>query len=765
MKSLYAILADEPLTTLQSLASWWGTDAPTRATTEDRQRLERSMRDAIAARFVWERLSDPERRALFAIVGPSARNWALIEDLPTRTQLSDEESRVALARLADERLVFTERARVQGSELVGQRVTFYGYIAPRNPQAQIEEKEIAYVPTELATGLYATGRELFFDHADRSTKTLDELLTPYRQGDLDQIGRRFGLTLQAYYSRNEVRAAIAENLQQAEAVRYALARLDSRLGETYEWLRARDGKAPIGDLRKRLRVSDIELAALLRAFEEYALAFDTFSNGQRILFIPNETLANLKRSEARPQVSVGLREASEPRSALPADTTFLWDLIVLVAAAYQQEIELTRSSSFPKRAAQRLIPFLTGQRARISEEEALAYVELLRLEACDLGLTVAPAGAGRSRARLAPGPKLDSWARHDVVMQARRLYRRWPMDRWWSDLAGANYREWQTFYLDIPVAREAVHKLLMTCEPGVWYTLDSFRATIQGEDPYVLRPSQRYAGESGFKLADGLRAQWEYTDGEIITGMFRSTLYELGLVTLGYDRDSAPGVRENVNPTCFMLTELGAEALKSDLSARSQPAKRSLVVQPNFQALLMEPYMPALYWLARFASLEQIGRVSRFTLTREALQHGLDRGSSIDEVIAFLEEHTQKALPQNIIYTLRDWARQYREQAREAPTPLVTLEAANETLAREIVTDPQLRAFQLERVGSRGVAVPPNARLRELRRALERNGYAQKLLSGFEELVAACASLPSGRTHSASRTARSGANGAALNGA
>ena len=34
--------------------------------------------------------------------------------------------------------------------------------------------------------------------------------------------------------------------------------------------------------------------------------------------------------------------------------------------------------------------------------------------------------------------------------------------------------------------------------------------------------------------------------------------------------------------------------------------------------------MPALYWLARFASLEQVGQVSRFTLTREALQRGLE---------------------------------------------------------------------------------------------------------------------------------------------
>ena len=173
--------------------------------------------------------------------------------------------------------------------------------------------------------------------------------------------------------------------------------------------------------------------------------------------------------------------------------------------------------------------------------------------------------------------------------------------------------------------------------------------------------------------------------------MFRSTLYELGIVTLGYDGDTAPGVHDNVNPTRFMLTELGAEALKSDLSARNQPAKRSLVVQPNFQALLMEPYMPALYWLARFASLEQVGRVSRFTLTREALQRGLESGASIDEVIAFLEEHAKKTVAQNIIYTLRDWARQYQEQARLAPPPVVTLEAADERLARGSSPTPATR--------------------------------------------------------------------------
>lgn len=754
MKSLSAVLADEPLAALHERARWWGAELPTDVSADARQGLERAMRDTVASRFVWERLGDEERRTLFAIVGPAARNWQLVETLGERAHLPQATAEAALARLVKWRLVATEMAKTQAGELVGQRNAFYGYAMPRNTQAPIEEKLIAYTPTELATGLYATGRELFFDHADRSAKTLDELLTPYRQGDLDQIGRRFGLTVQAYYSRNEVRAAMAENLTQAEAVRYALGKIEPRLREVYEWVRGYsldgrvDGRAPVKALRQRFDLNDLALTNLLHALEEYALIFDTFSQDERIVFIPKETMANLKRADARPQATVGLREAPTPRAERPPDTTFLWDLAALTSVALRQEIELTRTGALPKRAALRLAPALTSERTQMGEEDSLMYVEFLKQVAGDLGLVVAPASSARQRARLGPGAKIEAWGRHDLVMQARRILRRWPNDRWWCDLRGAHYHEWFSFYFDVSSAREATQQLLRECEPGVWYSLASFRATILGDDPFVLRPSQRKAGEAGFKLAEDLRAQWEQTDGEVIAGIFRSTLYELGIVALGYDREAAPGPRENVNPDAFMLTELGAEVLHSDLSAGKQPAERALIVQPNFQALLMEPSMPVLYWLARFAALDQVGRVSRFTLTREALARGLQLGeratpgftpATIDDVIGFLEAHTQKALPQNVVYTMRDWARQYKESQAANREQAWVIEARDERVAGELVTSPKLRAFRLSRVGPRSVAAPPETSLRDLWRTLERLGYAQHLLSGVEELLAAAA--------------------------
>lgn len=758
MKSLSAILADESLDTLRALARLWGAVGPVTDDTDARQKLERAMRDTVASRFLWERLSEAQQRVLFAVVGPSARNWCLLEALAERARLAQDETDAALDALKEMHLVYEETAKVQGMELVGQRVTFYGYATPRNTQAEIEEKPIVYVPTELVTGLYTTGREIFYPMADRSDKTLDELLMPYRQGDLDQIGRRFGLTVQAYYSRNEVRAAMAENLTQAEAVRYALARVEPLLRETYDWLRAQGGRVTTVALRKHLRKDDASLAALLHAFEEYALCFDTFSRGERVLFIPRETLDNLRKAETRPQANVGLVERDEPRAVQPSDPTFLWDVAMLASAACHYDIELTRAGGLPKRAAQRVIPHLTGARARRGEDEALRYVELLKQEAADLNLVQAPASSSKIKGRLSPGAKLDSWARHDLVMQARRFFRRWPQDRWWTDPPGANYREWLTFYLEVPLAREAVQKLLRECRPGVWYSLSSFCRTLQGDDPYVLRPSQRYAGEAGFKLADDLRAQWERTDGEILIGMFRSTLFELGLVALGYDREDVPMRGEDINPDAFLLTELGAEVLTSELSASQQPAAKSLVVQPNFQVLLMEPHMPALYWLVRHATLEQVGRVSRFTLTREALLRALARGGGIDDAIAFLELHTQKGLPQNVVYTLRDWARQGVVGAASQPGDGVRLlEAGDEATAGEMVTSPNLQAFRLRRVGPRAIAIPPEVSLRDLRRALERHGYAKRLRSGFEELVAAAATLPARRRRSTSRSAATNA--------
>ena len=158
MKSLSAFSRRTPIDILALiLAARWGAEAPTDGDLPRRASgLERAMRDTIASRFVWEHLDDDERRVLFAVVGPRRATGACCVLVPERARHRRRATGRRVVAALGAAALHGEVAQVQGGELVGQRATFYGYAIPRNPRAEIEEKPIIYVPTELATGLYAT---------------------------------------------------------------------------------------------------------------------------------------------------------------------------------------------------------------------------------------------------------------------------------------------------------------------------------------------------------------------------------------------------------------------------------------------------------------------------------------------------------------------------------------------------------------------------------------------------------------------------------
>src|SRR5262249_29464490 len=143
--------------------------------------------------------------------------------------------------------------------------------------------------------------------------------------DLDQIGRRYGLVVQSYSSRNDVRQAMAANLCQADAVRYALGRLEPGLRSLYEHLLAHDGRLSMRDVRHLTGLDGSTLHAALRTLKEFAFAFDTFQEGPRFLITPRKTLKNVRRDATRPRVEFAFRFCDEPRSFAPANPSFLWD--------------------------------------------------------------------------------------------------------------------------------------------------------------------------------------------------------------------------------------------------------------------------------------------------------------------------------------------------------------------------------------------------------------------------------------------------------
>ena len=411
----------------------------------------------------------------------------------------------------------------------------------------------------------------------------------------------------------------------------------------------------------------------------------------------------------------------------------LYDLAFLIGAMYQQNIEPTKSGDVPKRISNKLMPLMQIRPRHHYGDAENFTVDMLFDIAQKLGLVQLSASQGDDvKPHYEPGPQLERWAQWDVVDQTHELIEYWLKAHNWADIAGVDFDPTlSSYYLDMRTARNAVLQYLSKCTPGRWYSFASFLRTMKAENPFLLRSDQAIAGLAGYHNSKTILANWDRCDGEIVVGLLTSTLFELGIVALGYNHGQPQGAYLQVdqesnrplNPDAFMLTDLATAILPTSVEppAGEDPSlpRRTLIVQPNFELLLLQPDLPTLYSLLPIAQVNQVGKVSRLTLTRNSLLRGLETSKNVERVLSTLEEHSQKEIPQNVAYTLRDWGRLYKEASI---SQVLLLEVENETLANEIFSLPKLKSLSLRRLGPCAIAAENGVTFSELRRTLEKEG-------------------------------------------
>jgi hypothetical protein len=130
----------------------------------------------------------------------------------------------------------------------------------------------------------------------------------------------------------------------------------------------------------------------------------------------------------------------------------------------------------------------------------------------------------------------------------------------------------------------------------------------------------------------------------------RKRLHLLGIVDLGFKDGHPVGLR---------LSELGAKLLAGPAQA-AEGARSSLVVNPDFEILLF-PESDAyelVHTLDRFAKRTGSDRLYRFELSEKSVCRGLVDGIGIGEILEVLSDRCRTSLPQNVLFSLRDWADQ-----------------------------------------------------------------------------------------------------------
>ncbi len=116
--------------------------------------------------------------------------------------------------------------------------------------------------------------------------------------------------------------------------------------------------------------------------------------------------------------------------------------------------------------------------------------------------------------------------------------------------------------------------------------------------------------------------------------------------------------------------------------------------------------------------------VSRLTLNRASLLRALEGGKNIEQILHILEEHSQKELPQNVIYSLNDWARSYKGAK---VSHVLLMEVSSEAVATQLNTSSKLKALGLRQLGPFIFALNSDSNIKQLKQALEQEGISVQI--------------------------------------
>ncbi|HEV2583867.1 MAG TPA: helicase-associated domain-containing protein, partial [Ktedonobacteraceae bacterium] len=702
-------------------------------------RLAQDMAQPIAARFAWEQLSLIERKVLHHALTLATTDGVMRDLLFKLTHLSAEEFADAVVTLQQHLLMVEEQVLVK----TGRAVT--GAAAAKKLPSELTIK--LGVPKEILPVLVQVEREIYTPKQDRSNLKLEQILATIDVNKVYQIGTRYGFMLNDYFTRTDPRARLAGQLVQPDVLYYAWDQLKGTARKLCKWIVEAGGSVSMNAAREFSGYDNPTLAASITVLEEYALVFDTFVEHERRLFIPRELLKNLKKvieqgDTGEAPDEVGLVPLERPPVAIhQGGAPALYDLTMIIGASFQQNMEPTQAGYIPKRVVNKLAPQMQMKPRLATYEQDNLNVDMLYTIASELNLLKLSRSEEASKPRYVEAKALREWSSKSEQEMAHDLLEYWPKSRQWVDIAGVNYQSQQydsLYYMNFESGRRELLAYLRTCEPGRWYSVSSLLKTIKHEKPYLLRNQSYHTGVTGYRNAKTVLMKWFEVDGEILTGLLSSSLYEMGIVAVGFEQHSSNG-SQPANPVAFMVTELGAAALGSKKDAKrvaeeaadyagGHERKRALIVQPNFELMLLQPDMPTLYRLLPFAQIVQVGMVSRLNLTKTSLLRGLEQGRNIDQILKILTECSQNELPQNVVYTLKDWARAYKEVSI---SQVYLLETPSEVMGDDLAAMEKLKNYGLRRLGPCTFITGNDTNIQELRRLLEKEGIVTRAHGEF----------------------------------
>lgn len=226
-------------------------------------------------------------------------------------------------------------------------------------------------------------------------------------------------------------------------------------------------------------------------------------------------------------------------------------------------------------------------------------------------------------------------------------------------------------------------RMLKRIEAGIWYDIMYVPFLVRNQ--YLcslddLEVDEYFAGRASATGAseDLQRMAWN------LVNWVRKRLYLLGLVDLGYDKAG--------RPVAMRLTRLGARTIGVTEPDGESASVGSLVVTPDFEVLMIPTGDDGelVHDLDRFCERGSSGSLKQFSITQKSVNRALVEGMSLARMCVTLERNARTPVPQNVLYSVRDWASQ--AGLLELDSQLV-VRASSPLQLQELLANPGMRAL------------------------------------------------------------------------
>jgi hypothetical protein len=272
--------------------------------------------------------------------------------------------------------------------------------------------------------------------------------------------------------------------------------------------------------------------------------------------------------------------------------------------------------------------------------------------------------------------------------------------------------------------RRILMRLLKRVEPLVWY--DLMYAPFLARNTYLCSLDELQVDE--YFASRFLAGQ--YTPMEDIQRMawnlvrwVRERLHILGVVDLGYDKAG--------RPVAMRLTRIGARLLgvvdgSPTAAPGSAPLVGNIVVTPDFEVVLFPTGDDGelVHDLDRFCTREKLGALVHFRISQKSVHRALSEGMFLKRIVHTLEHHSRTPVPQNVLYSIRDWAAQAGLMQLAADYCVRT---ENLELLRRFQQDPGVKPLVREVIDDQRVRLRSSATLRRTQSLLRELGYMVEL--------------------------------------